>query len=47
MTFFLFFKPLPNMCGRYTFIAPAPAAEKRFDATFAEPAPTTYNAAPS
>lgn len=35
------------MCGRYTFIAPAPAAEQRFDAKFAEPAPTTYNAAPS
>ena len=35
------------MCGRYTFIAPAPAAEQRFGATFAEPAPTTYNAAPS
>ena len=35
------------MCGRYTFIAPAPAAEQRFGATFAEPAPITYNAAPS
>ena len=35
------------MCGRYTFIAPAPAAEQRFGATFAEPAPSTYNAAPS
>ena len=35
------------MCGRYTFIAPAPAAEQRFRAKFAEPAPTTYNAAPS
>ena len=35
------------MCGRYTFIAPAPAAEQRFDAKFVEPAPTTYNAAPS
>ena len=35
------------MCGRYTFIAPAPAAEKRFGSTFAEPAPITYNAAPS
>lgn len=35
------------MCGRYTFIAPAPAAEQRFDAKFVEPSPTTYNAAPS
>lgn len=35
------------MCGRYTFIVPAPAAETRFGATFSEPAPTTYNAAPS
>ena len=35
------------MCGRYTFIAPAPAVEQRFGATFAGPAPTTYNAAPS
>ena len=35
------------MCGRYTFIAPAPAAEQRFGATFAEPAPITYHAAPS
>ena len=35
------------MCGRYTFIVPAPAAERRFDATSAEPVPTTYNAAPS
>ena len=35
------------MCGRYTFIAPAPAVAQRFGATFAEPAPTTYNAAPS
>ncbi|WP_046243929.1 SOS response-associated peptidase [Hymenobacter terrenus] len=35
------------MCGRYTFITPAPAAEQRFEAQFVEPAPTTYNAAPS
>ncbi|KAA9333112.1 SOS response-associated peptidase [Hymenobacter busanensis] len=35
------------MCGRYTFTTPAPTAEKRFDAGFADPAPTTYNAAPS
>ena len=35
------------MCGRYTFIAPAPAVEQRFEARFTEPAPTTYNAAPS
>lgn len=38
------------MCGRYTFITPAPAAEKRFGAKAKDqgPAvPTTYNAAPS
>ena len=35
------------MCGRYTFIAPASAVEQRFDAQFADAAPTTYNAAPS
>lgn len=35
------------MCGRYTFITPAPAAEKRFDAAFDSPAPISYNAAPS
>ena len=35
------------MCGRYTFIAPTPAVEQRFKARFTEPAPTTYNAAPS
>ena len=35
------------MCGRYTFIAPAPAVEQRFDAFFTEPAPANYNAAPS
>ena len=35
------------MCGRYTFIAPAPAVEQRFEAQFAAAAPTTYNAAPS
>ena len=35
------------MCGRYTFIAPAAAVAQRFGATFVEPAPTTYNAAPS
>ena len=36
------------MCGRYTFVTPAPAAEKRFGAQpGGAPAPTTYNAAPS
>ena len=35
------------MCGRYTFIAPAPAVEQRFDAFFTESAPANYNAAPS
>ena len=35
------------MCGRYTFITPASAAETRFGAAFREPAPVTYNAAPS
>jgi len=35
------------MCGRYTFISPAPVIEERFDATFTEPAPANYNAAPS
>ncbi|SHJ37450.1 Putative SOS response-associated peptidase YedK [Hymenobacter daecheongensis DSM 21074] len=35
------------MCGRYTFISPAPAVEKRFDATFTQPMPPNYNAAPS
>ena len=35
------------MCGRYTFISPAPTIEDRFDASFADAAPTTYNAAPS
>ena len=35
------------MCGRYTFVAPAPVIEKRFDAKFVGPALTTYNAAPS
>ncbi|OUJ73375.1 SOS response-associated peptidase [Hymenobacter crusticola] len=35
------------MCGRYTFISPAPLIEERFDATFTEPVPATYNAAPS
>ena len=35
------------MCGRYTFIAPAPAVEQRFNAFFTEPAPANYNAAPS
>ena len=33
------------MCGRYSFSAPAPTAEQRFDATFSEPTPPTYNAA--
>ena len=35
------------MCGRYSFSTPAQAAEQRFDATFSEPTPPTYNAAPS
>ena len=35
------------MCGRYTFVAPAPTVEQRFEAVFREPAPVTYNAAPS
>ena len=35
------------MCGRYSFVAPAPAAEQQFGAAFAEPAPLLYNAAPS
>ena len=35
------------MCGRYTFITPAPEVEQRFDAQFTAAAPTTYNAAPS
>ncbi|MCI1188046.1 SOS response-associated peptidase [Hymenobacter sp. DH14] len=35
------------MCGRYSFIAPAPTIEQRFDAKFAEPASPSYNAAPS
>ena len=35
------------MCGRYSFITPAPSAEARFEAVFAEPAPLLYNAAPS
>ncbi len=35
------------MCGRYSFITPAPSAEARFEAVFAEPAPLRYNAAPS
>ena len=35
------------MCGRYTFITPAPEVEQRFDAQFTDAAPTTYNAAPS
>ena len=35
------------MCGRYTFITPAPKVEQRFDAQFTDAAPTTYNAAPS
>lgn len=35
------------MCGRYTFIAPAPVVEERFEASFAEPVPASYNAAPS
>jgi putative SOS response-associated peptidase YedK len=35
------------MCGRYTFISPAPAIEERFDARFTEEMPPNYNAAPS
>ena len=35
------------MCGRYTFVTPAPVAEERFEARFVGEAPTTYNAAPS
>ncbi len=35
------------MCGRYSFVAPAAATEQRFEATFTEPAPPNYNAAPS
>ncbi|MCC3154145.1 SOS response-associated peptidase [Hymenobacter sp. BT770] len=35
------------MCGRYTFIAPAPVVEQRFDAKFTEQPPATFNAAPS
>ena len=35
------------MCGRYTFITPAPKVEQRFDAQFTDAALTTYNAAPS
>ena len=35
------------MCGRYSFVAPAPAIEQRFDAKFTEPTPPNYNAAPS
>jgi putative SOS response-associated peptidase YedK len=35
------------MCGRYTFKTPAPTIEARFDATFTQPVPPNYNAAPS
>jgi putative SOS response-associated peptidase YedK len=36
------------MCGRYTFVTPAPSAEKRFGAKAKDATvPTTYNAAPS
>ncbi|MCC2545943.1 SOS response-associated peptidase [Hymenobacter sp. BT175] len=35
------------MCGRYTFTAPVPVIEERFDATFTEPMPPNFNAAPS
>jgi putative SOS response-associated peptidase YedK len=35
------------MCGRYTFISPAPAVEERFEARFTEEMPPNYNAAPS
>jgi putative SOS response-associated peptidase YedK len=44
--FFLLISPLA-MCGRYTFITPAPEVEQRFDAQFTAASPTTYNAAPS
>lgn len=35
------------MCGRYTFITPAPAIAQRFDAAVPADLPPTYNAAPS
>ena len=35
------------MCGRYSFIVPAPTIEQRFGAKFTEPTPPNYNAAPS
>ena len=35
------------MCGRYSFVAPTPALEQRFEAKFTEPTPPNYNAAPS
>lgn len=35
------------MCGRYTFISPAPATEERFEARFTQEMPPNYNAAPS
>jgi putative SOS response-associated peptidase YedK len=46
-TYYLTISPPLLMCGRYTFIAPAPAVEQRFDAAFTEPAAPSYNAAPS
>ena len=35
------------MCGRYTFVSPAPAVEDHFEAAFREPLAPSYNAAPS
>jgi len=35
------------MCGRYTFTTPKPIIEQRFDATFVQDVPPSYNAAPS
>ncbi|TYZ11869.1 SOS response-associated peptidase [Hymenobacter lutimineralis] len=35
------------MCGRYTFTAPAPVVEARFEATMPADAAPTFNAAPS
>lgn len=35
------------MCGRYTFVTPAPAIEDHFEAAFREALAPSYNAAPS
>lgn len=35
------------MCGRYTFVAPAPVFENHFEAAFRESLAPSYNAAPS